>query len=962
MSCHDLLDTTAPAIGKSDGEIKATPNATSDGSNDLHKTLKSFHIGQDNNIPCRSDSDTNSSFSGSPTATDSRPRYSPGINGDGPPPRHPDHRLVVHHHGICSSPTKLVERKTFQNRYYMSPLSNIAHPSRCRAPENRPMFDSDLLSSDPSSPVACPTDRRLSVEQESFMLELSRAIQNKTHRRGNPSEKFITRNSLAGIWNQSCLERFLDMMRPGFDHTMIDRIREDFLQTLSILVDIGWQEWWRFGAIFLNHKDANHEGDRSDRMIPTYVLATLEDNSFLGSPWAEKFLNNRSIFCPINIQEGKSLVLSKEWKLPFINEESIIIGNGAYGKVTKEIIGSGHYRSQHEHYLPGVPYSKDLPVARKSFEAKGDFGSETKNLDILRSSLSKHDRIVPFIATVTIGNEFNILSPLADMNLDEYLSEGHQRSPDFTVRDLMEEAAHLAGALTFLHQGLDSHPPGLRCCHMDLKPKNILVFQGHGSNFPKVGKWKISDFGISMISPEKTGTTVTEFMDTFVQQKKPPPPPATYRPPDGADHGLKSDIWSLGCIMTRVLALGLEGVDGMRRLDQLRGTKVDGVSDYQDDYFYRGSPPKLNPHVQKWLCKLPRSHHNYHPEFLEGCKSLILSMLAIIQDDRPSAREVQERLHPLVNIAHPIVVSPPSTGASVCRTESVGSGSHYTRSSSTGIPGGDDYLGHLLAVIQGRCHIDQKFKDNGERLLVYTVQKGIGSIEGLFTQWPGLDCETPDSKGDTPLKLAAEGDNPEILKVLLNAGTRVDAPSRRGLTPLMSACRHGRTPMVQLLLDSGANCRYTSQDGYTSLHYATFSNNGADVIRCLRGRVSFNIPREGNKDTPLLTLFKNYVDLPSWWDKLEALLDGSADIDMANAEGVTPFSYAEQEGYCKLVERLRLKRGAEYEGPPDHSHLPSENMTKVLNRSEQRRPSQNSAGSSAKSFFRGAHRILTLRS
>lgn len=190
-----------------------------------------------------------------------------------------------------------------------------------------------------------------------MLRELSLALQNETHRRDRPSEKVVTRHSLALIWSESRLERFIDLVRPGFDHTWIHDIREEWLQTLSILVDIGWQDWGRFGDIFLKHRDEHGKWDRSDRMIPTYTLAILEDDSFLGSPWAEKFQASQYTFCPIDIEEGKSLTFSKEWKLPFVNDISTSIGNGAYGRVTKEIIGSGHFRSQSEHHLPGAPYS-----------------------------------------------------------------------------------------------------------------------------------------------------------------------------------------------------------------------------------------------------------------------------------------------------------------------------------------------------------------------------------------------------------------------------------------------------------------------------------------------------------------------------------------------------------------------------------------------------------------------------
>ncbi|OGM51379.1 putative 2-5A-dependent ribonuclease [Aspergillus bombycis] len=907
----------------SDEEIDATLSENGYSLSGFHRTLTSYSGGDSSH---RSSSEADRQFPRRLTPVEhTTPRTIPN------PPQSPEADM----YGISPHHTYFPDDHHFYNlhantRYRVPHLIGDSHPY-----SHDPLF------------VEGPTERRQSLQRESMLKELSRAIQTATHRRDRPSEKVVTRHSLAVIWSESRLEKFIDLVRPGFDDSWIGAIREEWLQTLSILVDIGWQDWGRFGDIFLRHRDENGELDRSDRRIPTYTLAILEDDSFLGSPWAEKFQASQYTFCPIDIEEGKSLMFSKEWKLPFINETSASIGTGAYGRVTKEIIGSGHFRSRSEHHLPGAPYNKDIAVALKQFEARGDFRSETKNLDVLRSSLSKHDRIVPFLATVTIGNSFNILSPLAEMDLDVFLREGHQRCPDFTVRDLMQEAAHLAGALAFLHQGLDSHPPGLTCCHMDLKPGNILVFQGDSLDYPKVGKWKISDFGISIMSqPERTGTTVTEFVDTFTHRERPRPPPGPYQSPDSAGLGLKSDIWSLGCILTRVLALGLEGANGMMHLDQLRGTTDDGVSPYENDYFYRGSPPVVNPHVQTWLSGLVRGGYNYNPEFLERCRSLIVSMLSINHDERPGARDVQEQLHYLADIARPVVPRPPSTNTSVGGSVSIGSGSDNIRFSNRESRLREERLIlHAISLLDGDVTIEERIWHDDDRLLIHVVRLGLAfKLENLLALEPGLDLETPDSNGETPLKIAvsAKEHHAYVAEILLNAGVNIDAPSRRGVTPLMAACRHGNVSAVRLLLERGADCSRPSQDGYTSLHYATYSEDGAKIIQLLQGRVSFNIRRSHNDETPLLTLIKRYDGTESWWDKFGKLLQGSADINMADANRFTPLSLAVEEDRSQLAAVL-LKQGAEYGERLKPRHLSSD-MAKVLKNAQPRgrRESQDS--------------------
>ncbi|KAF7596888.1 hypothetical protein BBP40_011933 [Aspergillus hancockii] len=976
MSSHNTLR-SVPGVKKSDKEINAALSAKVYNLTDQHRSLASLSSGRNHNLPSRplhrqhsSTRRAHGTEQTTPRALPSQQTHSQAMDDYS---ISPDHR----YHGNRGS-------------YMLTRRSNSVLST---VPDDDDDDDDDVaddINPPPLAPLSSPatspsdttgripiTQRRFSNDRDSFLKDIARALQAKTHRRDRPLEKIVTRHSLMGIWTEACLEAFIDLWKPGFHYGSISLIREEYLQTLSILVDVGWTEWSSFGEIFLN-PDAMGERGRSDRMIPTYTLAVLEDEAFLGPPWAEKFLASQYTFCPIDIQEGKSLLLSKGWRLPFTNGESLKIGHGGYGQVTKEVIGSGHFLPQSEHHLPGAPYNRDITVAVKRFAWEGHFHKETKNLETLRSSLSKHDRIVPFLAIVAIGNEFNILFPAASMDLEEFLLTGHKRLPDLTLRDLIQECENLAGALAFLHEGLDSRPPGRSCCHMDLKPDNILIFHGESSHFPKVGKWKISDFGIStMTRSRETGMTVTEFVDGLGEPQKATRPPGTYQPPDGDRFGPWSDVWSLGCIMTRVLALGLEKVQGMRNLDQLRFKGDDGVSGYDNDYFHRGSPAALNPHIKTWLLKLPSSHGDYSVDFLEGCKSLIFSMLAIDPNERPHAKEVQRELHLLMPNAEQNITSSSSSASSPsesdCTINRNGSSSSRTTTTSA-----TDRVVSLIRAIDLECQFTVEtllkqdvdvetramIKDTVlERPLVHAIlMEYTAAVELLLNHRRDLDLETPNSKGNTPLKLAAERGSVELVETLLARGAIVDAPSRRGVTPLMSACRHGHEPIVRILLSNGADCSRHSHDGFTSLHYATFSDNGAKIIELLRGRLpSLNIGKSDNGETPFLTLLKNYADTKPWWDKFAVLLVRGADINMADQNGNTPLSYAMMEGHYRLADMLE-RENAKYGSLPEPPHMSSD-MKRVWRRvlQKRRRSSEASSGSSrsSKSLIR---RLSTFRS
>ncbi|KAF9892109.1 hypothetical protein FE257_002515 [Aspergillus nanangensis] len=791
-----------------------------------------------------------------------------------------------------------------------------------------------------------PGRRRSTDIQTAIRDEFRDAIQ----RRNALLEKFIPRESLERIWNSERFTALLHNLRLGVDRVSL---QQDFLQTVSLLIQINWDGWGRFHEIFVQHLDRHGNRDRTDANIPEYTLEMLERPDFLGPVYGDKFLEMQYTFCPIDIREGGNVIRSREWRLPFLEGRSEVLGSGGYGHVTKEVIPRSHFIPSKGVSSVWSPSSQDeVPVARKVFISKGDFHKETWNLDRIRDSLAKHDRVVLHLATVAVGNEFNLLFPPANMDLEKFLQGVYLKPEDCDMSELIEEAARLAGALEHLHDRLgDGYP--LRFCHRDLKPSNILVYRddhpGDLHSHSPVGKWKITDFGLSVITRRETRPRPFEDFVTNTPIQSMRVVAGTYQAPevcDGRGSGSESDVWSFGCILVRILAFKLDGIDGLRALDLRRGTGIDGESPYENDYFCRGSPLVLNPHIQDWIQNLPNRyrHDPQAQDFLICARDMLFAILQIEKPMRPVASKVTEMLQQLkatlpnpdapevlreirsptlplplplaLALPHPHPVTPESSVGSLTQRNSINSNSVSSSSShpsSHRRPSEPTYAGptatpkilvdtikrgnanEVRTLLSGKVDVEQAY--DKERPLVHAIRGNSQTIvRVLLDHAPSLDVESHDRDGNTPLRLAVLHDNKPIVEMLLEAQAHVDGESKHGMTALMAAARQGNEEILGLLLSKGADPMIYSDEGSMCLHYAmtlgqqqsssACCDSGAAIIHLLRARLgTVDIPKQGsNEEMPFLTLVKNFVDTSFWWAKFYALLEGGVETGGADID------------------------------------------------------------------------------
>ena len=83
----------------------------------------------------------------------------------------------------------------------------------------------------------------------------------------------------------------------------------------------------------------------------------------------------------------------------------------------------------------------------------------------------------------------------------------------------------------------------------------------------------------------------------------------------------------------------------------------------------------------------------------------------------------------------------------------------------------------------------------------------------------------------TPMFVAAQQGNTEVLKILLNATNNVgvERADHQGATPLFVAAQQGHQEVVQVLVDAGANVETTIPDGTSPIHIGSHFGRVAAV-------------------------------------------------------------------------------------------------------------------------------------
>ncbi|TGJ79980.1 hypothetical protein E0Z10_g8786 [Xylaria hypoxylon] len=446
------------------------------------------------------------------------------------------------------------------------------------------------------------------------------------------------------IWTEDELKNIVQVF---LTDTEIKFAQKHLLRTISLLVYVKAPG---VGKII-------HDWIKSEECWDQKLHKAERDNLNISLSEGElnQFFDALKCFTAPVLTEGEDMTLEGAQKMPLIGSEEVL-GTGMNGVVTGHKIPRGHLKDKNG------PNPLEISVAKKTFRNLTD-DQQKQEINILKRLrgllLNTNIQICSCISMITENSEVHSLSLRATSSLEDKLQE--LQTGGFNSAYLMDSIKQIKGvvsAVKFLHNS-QSNGPNTCYCHMDIKPRNILVF-GSGSA-STVGEWKLIDFGITTISTKmsrKTNggareegvgphTTITLGISakSMVSRYSAPEVKLSLKKKQSGEAGKYmgrgSDIWSLACVFAEVLAANLGQLGDLRGVADLQGDPMNLFYE-EGKVAYIFPKPRRHNSFKKWLIEL--EERGKSDPTLRICHDLIDKMTHIKRIRRLKSEQVLNRM------------------------------------------------------------------------------------------------------------------------------------------------------------------------------------------------------------------------------------------------------------------------------------------------------------------------------
>ncbi len=215
------------------------------------------------------------------------------------------------------------------------------------------------------------------------------------------------------------------------------------------------------------------------------------------------------------------------------------------------------------------------------------------------------------------------------------------------------------------------------------------------------------------------------------------------------------------------------------------------------------------------------------------------------------------------------------------------------------------------------------------------AQGDLDKIKEVLEKNPEL-LDEKDVQGNTPLTLAANSGQKEVVEYLITKGADLNSTNTYRYTPLHYSILRKHIDVAEMLINAGADVNFPNVWGYTPLHTCAGRNFLKVAKFLIEHEASVNSKNEvgetplfsavkfGLKDMILL-LIQNGADVNARNNAgrtpvfatadrnssgiLRLLIDQGADVSVADKFGITPLHRAAIAGYPKIVQILARSGG-----------------------------------------------------
>ena len=200
---------------------------------------------------------------------------------------------------------------------------------------------------------------------------------------------------------------------------------------------------------------------------------------------------------------------------------------------------------------------------------------------------------------------------------------------------------------------------------------------------------------------------------------------------------------------------------------------------------------------------------------------------------------------------------------------------------------------HLLSASADVNIVDSRGRT---ALLVSAQADNIGALTELLKGDADTAVDVPDADGRTAAQWAVFHQNTVAVRLLVAAAADVNVCDSRGFSPLMVAAQQGNADIIDILVNNGARVDLESDEKETALLLAAANKHFA----CVHQLVDLGADANACNDRRETALLHATHDA----DTATHLLHAGADPNVATDRNVSPLSVAVQHGYVDVIRHL----------------------------------------------------------